>query len=167
VRRCCWTRSCSPRPSRALPASLWCALALRGDQRTGLGTNTLSTYVFYTRSCVYNLLACCGMCQAASRRHDKVPVGPALRHAHSAMLVQRHEPRAPARQEVKTTNALSVLQYSCSARTMALHTGELNARRCAPRRAHLGGGAPPMQFRAALAAGPPAFVPTAPPQPAL
>lgn len=34
-------------------------------------------------------------------------------------------------QEVKTTNALSVLQYSCSARTMALHTGELNARRCA------------------------------------
>ena len=28
--------------------------------------------------------------------------------------------------------ALSVLQYSCSARTMALHTGELNARRCAP-----------------------------------
>ncbi|KAK9845991.1 hypothetical protein WJX81_007900 [Elliptochloris bilobata] len=31
--------------------------------------------------------------------------------------------------EVKTVNALSVLQYSCSARTMALHTGELNARR--------------------------------------
>ena len=32
-------------------------------------------------------------------------------------------------QEVKTVPALSVLQYSCSARTMALHTGELNARR--------------------------------------
>ena len=83
------------------------------------------------------------------------------------MFVQRHEPRAPARQEVKTTNALSVLQYSCSARTMALHTGELTARRCAPRRAHLGGGAPPMPFRAALAAGPAASVRTAPPQPAL
>lgn len=35
------------------------------------------------------------------------------------------------RQEVKTVPALSVQQYSCSARTMALHTGELNARRCA------------------------------------
>jgi len=60
-----------------------------------------------------------------------------------------------------------VLQNCCAARTWARPTGELTARRCAPRRAHLGGGAPPMQFRAALAAGPPAFVPTAPPQPAL
>lgn len=33
--------------------------------------------------------------------------------------------------EVKTLNALSVLQFSCSVRVMALHTGEMNARRCA------------------------------------
>jgi hypothetical protein len=31
--------------------------------------------------------------------------------------------------EVKTLNALAVLQYSCSIRVMALHTGEMNARR--------------------------------------
>ncbi|BDA43260.1 probable ion channel POLLUX at N-terminal half [Coccomyxa sp. Obi] len=31
--------------------------------------------------------------------------------------------------EVKTLNALAVLQYSCSVRVMALHTGEMNARR--------------------------------------
>ena len=31
--------------------------------------------------------------------------------------------------EVKTLNALSVLQFSCSVRVMALHTGEMNARR--------------------------------------
>ena len=33
--------------------------------------------------------------------------------------------------EVKTLNALSVLQFSCSVRVMALHTGEMNARRSA------------------------------------
>ena len=32
--------------------------------------------------------------------------------------------------EVKTLNALAVLQFSCSIRVMALHTGEMNARRC-------------------------------------
>ncbi len=35
--------------------------------------------------------------------------------------------------EVKTLNALSVLQFSCSVRVMALHTGEMNARRSATR----------------------------------
>ena len=35
-----------------------------------------------------------------------------------------------ARAQVKTLNALAVLQYSCSIRVMALHTGEMNARRC-------------------------------------
>ena len=90
------------------------------------------------------------------------------------MFVEPCKLRLSMRQEVKTTNALSVLQYSCSARTMALHTGELNARRCAPRRAARA--APPVYSPhamplvypcAALAAGSATFVRTASPQPAL
>lgn len=52
----------------------------------------------------------------------------------SAILLDEMEAPAASRGgriivEVKTLNALAVLQYSCSVRVMALHTGEMNARR--------------------------------------
>ena len=45
--------------------------------------------------------------------------------------------------EVKTLNALAVLQYSCSVRVMALHTGEMNARRRGSAHCPLSNGGPP------------------------
>lgn len=60
----------------------------------------------------------------------------------AAILLDELEPPASTARggriivEVKTLNALAVLQYSCSVRVMALHTGEMNARRHAQPRGY-------------------------------
>ncbi len=65
------------------------------------------------------------------------PVEADAESIRAAILLDELESSVPAGQggggriivEVKTLNALAVLQYSCSIRVMALHTGEMNARR--------------------------------------
>lgn len=66
------------------------------------------------------------------------PVEADAESIRAAILLDELESSVPVGQggggriivEVKTLNALAVLQYSCSIRVMALHTGEMNARRC-------------------------------------
>ena len=40
------------------------------------------------------------------------------------------DPRGQIVVEIKSPNTMSMLHYSCSARITALHTGQMNARRC-------------------------------------
>ncbi len=65
---------------------------------------------------------------------SRSPVEADAEAIRSAILLDEMEAPAASRGgriivEVKTLNALAVLQYSCSVRVMALHTGEMNARR--------------------------------------
>ncbi|CAL8468748.1 g8288 [Coccomyxa elongata] len=65
---------------------------------------------------------------------SRSPVEADAEAIRSAILLDEMETPAASRGgriivEVKTLNALAVLQYSCSVRVMALHTGEMNARR--------------------------------------
>ena len=74
------------------------------------------------------LLTCC---------HAGPPVEADSETIRAAILLDELESSQPRQTinggriivEVKTLNALSVLQFSCSVRVMALHTGEMNARR--------------------------------------